>query len=69
MVNTGQLAAATIGMPNMEVFESCAMIARRIKPMSDEQRNRLCEKVASVATDGTLSYLVERYIDGQDMVS
>ncbi len=63
------LAAATIGMPDLEVLESCAMLARRIKPMSDEQRNRLCEKVASAATDGTLSYLAEGYIDGQDMVS
>jgi predicted aldo/keto reductase-like oxidoreductase len=63
------LAAATIGMPDLEVLESCAMLARRIKPMSDEQRNRLCEKVASAATDGTLSYLAEGYVDGQDMVS
>lgn len=63
------LAAATIGMPDLEVLESCAMLARRIRPMSDEQRDRLCEKIASAATDGTLPYLAEGYVDGQDMVS
>lgn len=63
------LAAATIGMPDLEVLESCAMLARRIRPMSDEQRNRLCDKVASAATDDMLSYLAEGYVDGQDMVS
>jgi len=31
--------------------------------------DRLCEKVASAATDGTLPYLAEGYVDGQDMVS
>lgn len=63
------LAAATIGMPDMEVLESCAMIARRIRPMSDEQRDKLCEKAVSAAFDGTLPYLAEGYVDGQGLVS
>lgn len=58
------IAAATIGMPDMDVLESCARIARTIKPMSEEQRDKLCEKVAAAATDGTYPYLAEGYIDG-----
>ncbi|MHC4508670.1 MAG: aldo/keto reductase, partial [Planctomycetota bacterium] len=53
------IAAATIGMPDLDVLESCARIARTIEPMSDERRDRLCEKVAAVATDGTYPYLAD----------
>ena len=63
------MAAATIGMPDMEVLESCATLARRIRPMSDEQRDRLCERIVSAATEGTFPYLAEGYVDGQNMVS
>lgn len=63
------MAAATIGMPDMEVLESCAMLARRIRPMSDEQRDRLCERIVSATTDDTFPYLADGYVDGQDMVS
>ncbi|UCE48979.1 MAG: aldo/keto reductase [Phycisphaerales bacterium] len=63
------MAAATIGMPDMEVLESCAMLARRIKPMSDKQRDRLCERIVSAATADTFPYLADGYVDGQDMVS
>lgn len=63
------MAAATIGMPDMEVLESCAMLARRIRPMSEEQRDRLCEKIISAATDDTFPYLADGYVDGQDIVS
>jgi len=36
--------------------------------MSNEQRDKACEKVASAATYGTLPYRAG-YLDGQDMVS
>ena len=62
------MAAATIGMPDLEVIESCARIARTIEPMSDEQRDKLCEKVASAATDGTFPYLTDGYVDGRGVV-
>ena len=63
------MAAATIGMPDLEVLESCAMLARRIRPMSDEQRDRLCERIVLAATDDTFPYLADGYVDGQNMVS
>ncbi|MHC4116152.1 MAG: aldo/keto reductase [Planctomycetota bacterium] len=62
------LAAATIGMPDMEVLESCARIARTIEPMSDEQRDKLCEKVVLAANDATYPYLAEGYVDGRGVV-
>jgi predicted aldo/keto reductase-like oxidoreductase len=62
------MAAATIGMPNLEVIESCARIARTIEPMSDEQRDKLCEKVASAANESTFPYLAEGYVDGRGVV-
>jgi len=63
------MAAATIGMPNIEVLESCAMLARRIKPMSDERRERLCERIVSAATENTFPYLAKGYVDGCSVVS
>lgn len=63
------MAAATIGMPDLEVLESCAMLARRIEPMSIEQREKLCERIVSVATNDAFPYLAEGYTDGQDTVS
>ncbi len=62
------MAAATIGMPDMEVLESCARIARTIEPMSDEQRDKLCEKVVLAATDSTYPYMAEGYVDGKGVV-
>jgi uncharacterized protein len=63
------IAAATIGMPDLEVLESCARIARTIEPMSDEQRDKLRQKVAATATDGTYPYLAKGYIDGQGIAA
>lgn len=63
------MAAATIGMPDIKVLESCAMIARRIKPMSEEQRDRLCERILSAATDETFPYLAKGYVEGRAVVS
>jgi len=63
------MAAATIGMPNMQVLESCAMLARKIRPMSDQQRDRLCERIVSAATQNTFPYLAEGYVDGRSAVS
>jgi predicted aldo/keto reductase-like oxidoreductase len=63
------MAAATIGMPDMKVLESCAMLARKIRPMSDQQRDRLCERIVSAATKETFPYLAEGYVDGQMAVS
>lgn len=62
------LAAATIGMPDMEVLESCARIARTIEPMSDEQRDKLCEKVVLAAGEDTYPYLAKGYVDGRGVV-
>jgi len=63
------IAAATIGMPDLEVLESCAQIARTIEPMSEEQRGKLREKVATAATDGTYPYLADGYVDGHGAVA
>lgn len=68
-VLTLPMAAATIGMPDMKVLESCVMLARKIRPMSDEQRDRLCERIISAATKETFPYLAEGYVDGQSVVS
>ena len=62
------LAAVVIGMPSLEVVESCARVARAIEPMPEELRDKLRKKVASAATDGTLMYLANGYIDGQGVV-
>lgn len=62
------LDAVVIGMPSLEVAESCARIARTIEPMPEELRDKLRKKVASAATDGTLMYLADGYIDGRGVV-
>jgi predicted aldo/keto reductase-like oxidoreductase len=63
------IAAAAVGMPSVEVVESCARIARAIEPMSEELRDKLREKVASAVTDGTLAYLADDYVDGEGILS
>lgn len=63
------LDAVVIGMPSIEVVESCARVARAIEPMPEELRDKLRQKVASAATDGTLMYLADGYIDGQGVVA
>jgi hypothetical protein len=59
------VASAVIGMPNLEVVESCAMIARSLQPISDSERKSLEQKLAHTATNGTLPYLAAGYTDGQ----
>lgn len=62
------VAAAIIGMPSLEVVESCARIARTIEPMSDDVRDKLLKKVASAITDGMFPYLADGYVDGEGIV-
>ena len=63
------LDAVVIGMPSLEVVESCARIARTIEPMPEELRDTLRKKVASTATEGTYPYLANGYIDGRGIVT
>ena len=62
------VAAAIIGMPDLDVIESCVRIAHTIEPMSDERRDKLREKIVSAATESTFPYLAEGYLDGQGAV-
>jgi uncharacterized protein len=58
------VAAAVIGMPSLEVVESCASIARTLQPISESERKNLQQKLAHTATNGTLPYLAAGYTDG-----
>jgi predicted aldo/keto reductase-like oxidoreductase len=58
------IAAAIIGMPSLEVLESCAAIARGLQPMPEEERRNLEQKLARASTDGTLPYMAASYTDG-----
>lgn len=62
------VAAAVIGMPKLEIIESCAHIARTLKPMSDEERQRINKRVAVAAVGGDLPYLAAGYEDGGILV-
>ncbi|MFB3787761.1 MAG: aldo/keto reductase [bacterium] len=59
------IAAAVIGMPNLEVVESNAQIARSLAPMTAEQREEIRKKLAFAAVDGSLLYRAAGYIDGR----
>ena len=58
------IAAAIIGMPNLEIVESNAKIAKTLAPISTENRNQIRKKLAFAAIDGTLPYRAEGYMDG-----
>jgi predicted aldo/keto reductase-like oxidoreductase len=58
------IATAVIGMPNLEVIESCAAIARSLTPMPEEERKSLEGKLASANSAEHLPYLAEGYADG-----
>ena len=51
-------------MPDVEVIESCATIARTLQPMPDRERQGLEEKLASARTEDSLPYLAAGYRDG-----
>jgi predicted aldo/keto reductase-like oxidoreductase len=53
------IAAAIIGMPNLEVLESCAAIAKNLRPMAEGERLELEQKLASVEAE--LKYLASEY--------
>jgi predicted aldo/keto reductase-like oxidoreductase len=57
------VSAAVIGMPSLEVLESCAAIARDLPPLSEKDRASLEDKLAAARTDGSLPYLASGYTD------
>jgi predicted aldo/keto reductase-like oxidoreductase len=59
------VAAAVIGMPNMEVVESNARIARTLTRMSDEERKRINQQVALAGGHKVLPYMAADYVDGE----
>lgn len=58
------ISGAVVGMPGMEVLESCCEIARTFEPMPDDEQAVLEKKVASAMQDGSLYYLKPGYQDG-----
>lgn len=58
------VAAAVIGMPNLEVLESCAAIARTLPPMTEQEKKDLEQKLASAGINASLPYLATGYADG-----
>ncbi|HWH69245.1 MAG TPA: aldo/keto reductase [Candidatus Sulfotelmatobacter sp.] len=58
------VAAAVIGMPSVEVVESCAAIARTLQPMEEKVRKDLEQKLAGAHRDGSIPYLASGYRDG-----
>ena len=58
------VAAAVIGMPNLEIIESNASIARTLKPLPDRERRKISDKLSVAVADGTLLYTVPGYRDG-----
>ena len=58
------IATAVIGMPNLEVLESCAAIARTLNPMPEAERKSLEGKLANAVEAGHLPYLAAGYADG-----
>ncbi|MCE5251740.1 aldo/keto reductase [bacterium] len=61
------VSGTVVGMPSMQVLESCCAIARSFKPMSDEEKTVLEKKVAAAPTDGSLYYLCPGYRDGRSV--
>ncbi len=59
------VAGAVIGMPSLEVLESCAEIARTLQPMTlaelEDMRGRM---MAAVEPERVLPYLTPGYVDG-----
>ncbi len=58
------VAAAVIGMPSVEVLESCAAIARSLQPMADPDRKALEQRLAMARPGADLPYLAHGYCDG-----
>jgi predicted aldo/keto reductase-like oxidoreductase len=58
------ITTAVIGMPNLEVLESCAAIARTLDPMPEEERKSLEGRLARTADAAHLPYLAAGYTDG-----
>jgi predicted aldo/keto reductase-like oxidoreductase len=61
------VSGTVIGMPNMQVLESCCTIAITFQPMSDQEKSLLEKKVAMAPTDGSLYYLCPGYRDGRSV--
>ncbi len=61
------VAAAVIGMPNMEVVESNARIARTLKPMTDTERITINKQVAYSGAARSLPYRAKGYQDGEHL--
>lgn len=59
------IATAVIGMPSLEVLESCASIARGLAPMPEDERKSLETRLADAGRSGHLPYLAVHYADGQ----
>jgi hypothetical protein len=51
-------------MPNLEVLESCAAIARTLPPMTEQEKKDLEQKLASAGINASLPYLATGYADG-----
>jgi len=58
------VATAVIGMPSLEVLESCASVARTLKPLGEDEKKELEQRLASARTDAFLPYLAAGYKDG-----
>ena len=59
------VAAAVVGIPDLEVLESCARIAKTLQPMSDQERERMRKQIAAAVDVRTLPYLACGYTDGE----
>jgi len=59
------VAGAVVGIPSMEVLESCCEIARNFTPMGNQEKAILEKKVVSAHYDGSLYYLCQGYRDGE----
>jgi len=58
-----QVSGCVVGMPGMEVLESCCEIARSFTPMTEQEKKVLEKKVKTAAIDGSLYYLRPGYRD------
>jgi hypothetical protein len=51
------VSLASVGMPKLEMIEANATLARRIKPMSRRERNRLADSIATGRKQAMLRFL------------
>ncbi len=58
------VASTIIGMPSLEVVESCCSIARSLTPLDEKEKLDLEQKLAGAALDGSIPYLAHDYRDG-----